>query len=157
VSAQPGDAQSPITIIEGRPLSDENKRLLALRDEIEKNQLEYLDQSAKRIVELVTLLLGVLFTIIAFGDKFPPAYLASQTTKAVLLAVLTLYVVALLLGVVAMAPRKIKRYEHNVSEMRGELESLVSSKLIWFRASAIVFVLATLALAVLIGIIVLGA
>ena len=158
--SKPSQVTSPpaeIPVVEGRPLSDEHRRLLAQRDEIEKNQLAFLDGSAKRIVELVTLLLGVLFSVISFGDKFPPKYLSSTTSKVAILATLVLYVVSLLLGVIAMNPRRFKHYEHNVSEMRNELDGVIASKLMWSRASAVVFVLATLALAILIGSIVLGA
>lgn len=41
---------------EGKQPSEESTRILALRDEIEKNQLSFLDESAKRIVDLVTVL-----------------------------------------------------------------------------------------------------
>lgn len=129
-------------------MSEESKRALALRDEIEKNQLAFLDESAKRIVDLVTVLLGVLFSIIAFGDKFPPAYLsANNVNKALAIAALVLYVIALAACLYAQSPRAFPRYENNVTAQKEAIDNVVADKAKWYRVGAISFGLASAFLA----------
>jgi hypothetical protein len=139
-------------ILEGKPPTDEQKRLVALFDELEKGQIEFLDQAGKRVIELSTGLLGVLFAVTAFGDKFPPPYLEDNGAAQVL-AVLTLalFMSALLVGVWTVQPRRYRRYEHNVSEMRKELGEIIGFKSRRFKAASALFVLGALALASLIG------
>lgn len=142
----------PPPIYEGEPPSDEAKRLAAMFDELEKKQLEFLDEAAKRIVELCTGLLGVLFAVTAFGDKFPPPYLgASPIVQVLAVLVLALYFVALLAAVVALQPREYRRYQHNVTEMRRELDKIIRHKSGLLKVSGTLFVGASLALAVLIA------
>lgn len=73
------------------------------------------------------------------------------------IATLVFYMTSTLLGVLAVYPQSYKRYEHNVSGMRRELERIVGYKRGWLKAAGIVFALGSLTLAVLIGTIVLAA
>jgi hypothetical protein len=147
-----------IPILEGESLSAEDKRLIALFDKMEGEQVEFLDQSGKRIIELCTVMLGLLFAVIAFGDRFPPPYLAQDPRiKWLLLAVLALYLLALIAGVFAVRPRRYARYHHNLSAMRRELEQIVTDKTFWFQIAVGLLVIGSLALACLIGWLVLTA
>jgi hypothetical protein len=139
-------------ILEGRPLSDEQKRLVALFDELEKKQLDFLDQAGKRIIELSTALLGVLFTVTAFGDKFPPPYLKDNHT-AQWLAVLTLAfnVGAMLVGMWTVQPRTYRLYRHNLTEMKKVLDQIIEGKARSLRVAGGIFWLGALALALLVG------
>ncbi len=145
-------------ILKGTPLTGEQKRLVALFDELEKGQIEFLDQAGKRIIELSTGLLGVLFAVTAFGDKFPPPYL-EDNGAAQGLAVLTLAFLmgALLVGVWIVQPRRYRRYDHNVSEMRKELGEIIGFKSRRFKAASALFVLGSLTLALLIASVILCA
>lgn len=144
--------------VEGQTPSDEQERLIAIFDDMERNQIKFLDEASKRIIELCTGLLAVLFAVVAFGDKFPPPYLkANVTTKAVGLLTLALYVLAMLLGLVAVLPREYKRYEQNITGMRSELQRLIHYKMRWLRGAGLLFVLGCVSLALLVALIVLSA
>ena len=139
----------------GQPLSDSEKRLKALFDEMDKKQLDFLDQAGKRIIELCTGLLGVLFAVTAFGSDFPPPYLKDNLLTQILVAgVLSLLVAALLSAVLTVQPRKYKFYEHNLTEMRNEWEQLFTYKSNWMRRANWLFFAGTVLLAVLIGVLI---
>ena len=147
-----------LPILEGVPLTDEQKRLVDLFDEMEKKQVDFLDQASKRIIELSTGLLGVLFAVTAFGDKFPPSYLQGNVPAKVLaIATLSLYLSALLMGVWAVQPRDYKRYRHNLTEMKNVLDEIINFKARWLKVASILFVLGSVTLALLIGAIILAA
>jgi hypothetical protein len=145
-------------ILEGQPLSDEHKRLVALFDELEKKQLEFLDQAGKRVIELSTGLLGVLFAVTAFGDKFPPPYLEdNNAAQGLAVATLALYLGAMFMGVWTVQPRKYKRYLDNLSEMKKVLEQIIAHKSRSLQVAGALFWLGSLTLALLIASIILAA
>jgi hypothetical protein len=145
-------------ILEGEPLSAEDRRLLALFDKLEEGQLDFLDGAGKRLIELSSAMLAVLFGITASGDKFPPPYLAgSPWARPLAVAVLALYLLALLAGALAVAPRTYRRSTYNLSDLRRELERLVTYKLRWFRVGLAFFFAGSLALAILVAALVLNA
>ncbi len=147
-----------IPIHEGEPLSAEDRRLLALFDRLEEGQLDFLDGTGKRLIELSSAMLAILFGVTAFGDKFPPPYLAGHPPiQALAVAVLTLYLLALLAGVLAVQPRRYRRSLHNLSELRRELDRLVTYKLRWFQVGLALFFAGSLALAVLVSMLILTA
>ncbi len=143
---------------EGQPLSDSDKRLVALFDELEKKQIDFLDEAEKRIIELTTGLLGVLFAVTAFGDKFPPPYLAgNRPAQWAAVVTLALYIAAMLCGVVTLWPRSYRRYHHNLTRLGEELENITRHKSRWFTFASGLFVLGSLSLAVLIGAVIFSA
>ncbi len=139
----------------GKPPTDEQAQLVALFNTLETQQLDFLDQAGKRIIELSTGLLGILFAVIAFGDKFPPAYLQGNLpAKGLTVATVVLYLVAIIVAVLGVQPRNYERYRHNLSEMRRALTRMVNYKTRWVKVAGVLFVLATLALTGLIGVLV---
>lgn len=141
----------------GQTPTDSQKRLNELFDEMDKKQLDFLDQAGKRIIELSTGLLGILFAVTAFGDKFPPPYLASHPIIQILaVGVLVVLMVALLCAVITIQPRRYKFYEHNLSEMRAEWIKLVNTKAIWFTTANWFFFVGALLLAILVGVLILS-
>ena len=148
--------RQPATAIPmGKPATDEQEQLVALFNTLETQQLDFLDQAGKRIIELSTGLLGILFAVIAFGDKFPPAYLQGNlAAKGLTVAAVVLYLVTILVAVLGIQPRDYQRYRHNLSEMRRALTRMVHYKAYWVKVAAVLFVLATLALTGLIGVLV---
>ena len=145
-------------ILQGERPSSADKQLIAMFDDLEKGQIDFLDQTAKRIIELCTGLLSVLFAVSAFGDKFPPPYLhGNAQSKLLVIGILAFYMLAMLAGLVAILPREYRRFEHNLTEMRRELNRIVKYKATWMRVAAILFVLGSLALAVLIATIIFAA
>ena len=140
-----------IPILEGRPPSDEETRLVAFFEEAEKKQLELINEAGKRIIELSTALLGVLFTVSAFGEEFPPAYLVQNLPAQVLVvAALLCYLLALGAGLLAVQPRAYNHWEHDLTEMRREKERLIHHKVAWFRAGSLLFGAGCLCLAALV-------
>ena len=72
------DDYQDIPIQDGEPVEEADEHLITFWDEMEKNQITFLDEASKRIIDLIVLLLGILFGVVAFGDKFPPPYLADN-------------------------------------------------------------------------------
>ena len=149
---------SQIPIVEGAPLDDADKRLITLFDKLEEGQLDFLDQAGKRVIELSTAMLAVLFGVTAFGKDFPPPYLAGNSA-AKALAVVTLlgYLLALLAGVLAVQPRRYRRSHHGLTLLRQELERMMDTKIRWFRVGVWLLFTGSLALATLIALIILPA
>jgi hypothetical protein len=144
-------------ILAGKPLSDEQKRLNALFDEMKKDQLTFLDEAGKRIIELSTGLLGVLFAVTAFGKDFPPPYLkASPHSQWLAIAVLSVFVLALLFGVLTVQPRNYDYYEYNLTQMQKELDKIVAYKSFCMKVATWAFFAGTLLLAALVGVLVLA-
>lgn len=140
-----------VPVSQGKLPTEEQTRLVAFFDEIEKKQLEFLNEAGKRIIELSTTLLGLLFAISAFGDKFPPAYLENNPPAQVLAAsALLFYLLATGAGIQAIQPRRFTRRSGNLlDEMRAELERALNTKAGWFRAGSIFFGIGSLSLAAL--------
>jgi hypothetical protein len=145
-------------ILDGEPLDEADQRLLGLFDELEKNQLTFLDEAGKRLVELTTGLLAVLFALTAFGSDFPPPYLKGNA-NAQIAATLTLffYMLAMICGVIALWPRFYKRYLNNLTRLREELTKIVEHKALWFHSGSVLFVLGSLCLAGLIAAVIFSA
>jgi len=142
-------------ILEGKPPSEEQKRLNALFDEMKKNQLTFLDEAGKRIIELSTGLLGVLFAVTAFGKDFPPSYLKGNLLmQTLVVATLVIFVTAVLTGALTVQPRNYDFYEHNLSAMRTELEKIVAYKSRWMKIATWFFFFGIVMLAILISILV---
>jgi hypothetical protein len=144
--------KNDIPVYQGEPLNDEQKRLNALFDEMKKGQLTFLDEAGKRIIELSTGLLGVLFAVTAFGKDFPPPYLKDNLTARWLgIGVLVALIIALLAGVLTVQPRNYDYFEHNLTEMRKQLQKIVDHKSLWMKFATWAFFAGALLLAILIG------
>jgi hypothetical protein len=142
-------------ILQSVPPSEGDKALVKIWAELEKGQLDILDQANKRIIELVTGLQALFLAIIAFGKDFPPPYL--QDGAAPLVAVLTvlLLLLALLAAVLGLQPREYSKYERNLTEMRRELERITNYKKKWYQIGIWLFALGVITLGLLIGMIIL--
>ena len=136
-----------IETVETRPATEEELQLEATFAEMKKNQLTRLDEAGKRIIELSTGLLGVLFAVTAFGKDFPPPYLqGNPVTKALAVTTLILYLLALLAGFLSVQPRRYRHYDYNLSSMHSELEKMADYKVFCFRAGSVLFVLGSIGL-----------
>jgi hypothetical protein len=132
------------------PASEESLRLKAVFDELRKNQLTFLDEAGKRVIEISTGMLGVLFVVIAFGKDFPPPYLKDAVSAQLTKAALVLFFLALLAGFITVMPRKYKDYSYNLTAMEEQLQKAINFKVFWFRSGSVLFVLGAFSLAVLI-------
>lgn len=137
----------PIPIVDGEALSAEDQRVIALFDKLEEGQLDFLDQASKRVIELSTGMLAVLFGVIAFGNDFPPPYLVNNLlAKALIFLTLLGYIAALLAGVIAVQPKAYARSHHGLTRLRQELEKMLAYKTRWFRIGTALFFVASLLL-----------
>jgi hypothetical protein len=144
-------------ILEGKPLSEEHKRLIALFDQMKKNQLTFLDEAGKRIIELSTGLLGVLFAVTAFGNNFPPPYLqANPLSRWLVVGVLLVFVLSLLFGVLTVQPRDYPYNDRNLTSMRDRLTDIVDYKSRLMKIATWLFFAGSTLLAALIAAVVLG-
>lgn len=133
---------------DGILLNDEQKRLNALFDDMKKNQLIFLDEAGKRIIELSTGLLGVLFAVIALGKDFPPSYLKSAPVmQGIVVVTLFSFVLAVLAGILTVQPRNYNFYENNLTEMRNELLNIIKHKSRWMKIANYFFFFGTVSLA----------
>ena len=144
-------------IYEGTVASDTDSRLVDLFDEMDKHQIVFLDEANKRIVELTTLLLGILFVVTAFGDKYPPPYLEANSFNQVMaITTLGFYITAMLVGFMGVKPRQYKHFESNLSEMRKELRNIMDVKSRYFKIGSILFFLGSVGLTVMVGSVILS-
>lgn len=129
----------------------ELKRLQAIFNDMETKQLDFLDEAGKRLIELITLLLGVLLAIVAFGDNFPPPYLVGNwPTKALSAGTLACYILAMGLALRGVQPRGYAFRRYDPAQMRTELERIIRHKRqsLWW--AGLCFWIASLTLALLI-------
>ena len=143
--------QQQIPMLPTERPTDEQKRLVTLFADMESKQLDFLDKSGKSLIERIATFLVVLFGVTAFGSNFPPAYLKGNLPAKVLVIItLILYLAAMGAGIWAIQPRYYRHYTYNVSRLGKELEKITKHKMFWLRVAGILFVLGSVALAVLI-------
>jgi len=136
-------------VLQGRPPSEQTQRLLKVFEDLEGKQIEFLDELAKHIIEMVSVLFGALVTVFALGKDFPPPYFAEAFNKYLGVAILIVYALALLCAVWCVWPHSYRRYTHNLTRLQAEFERLMTHKLRWARLSGGCFVLGTLGLGTL--------
>lgn len=147
-----------IPILEGEPARPEEIRLMALFDEFRSKQFTFLDEAAKRIIELSTGLMALFLAVIAFGDDYPPAYLAgSMWTKSLLVAGVVALLAAIGAALVGVQPRLYPDHPYNVSEMSKTATRIQCHKLRWARAAGCCYGAGMLAFAALVCLLVLSA
>lgn len=142
--------------VETAEQAEEAQHLRDVFADMEKKQPDVLDETAKRIIERIATFLAVLFAVTALGNNFPPRYLVGHFwEKALVIAILACYLVAMFLALWSLQPRKYSVYLFNRSKRQKEWERLLRRKTAWTKAAGLLFVLGTVALALLIGLIIL--
>jgi len=135
----------------GLPIGDQQKNLLTIFSTIQTGQLNFLDLAGKRIIELSTGLLALLFTIISIGDKFPSENIQNNyASKILILIALALYLLAILAGIITIQPKKYIYQEYNLSSMKLTLSEIIRFKSLWMKMASLLFFLGSLALTLLI-------
>ena len=150
------DAGEGSGALPGGALSEEDRRLIQRFQDLEQRQLVSLDAAGQRVIELTSLLLGLLFAALAFGDDFPPPYLAGHAlAQGVAVAALLCFLGAILFGLRAVQPRSFAAYRHNLSAMARELDRLMGTKSLAVRIAGWFFFGGCCALALLVGVLIL--
>ena len=156
--AAAGSRVDPRDIPTGGEPSDEQKQVATFFRELQTGQLDFLDQAGKRVIELCTALLALLFGLLAFGDKFPPAYVAGYSgVKWMLIGALIAYMMAMVMAAWGIHPQAYDHYPNNITAAREELAKIVAFKAVWVQAAGVLFVLGSLLLTVTAGALVLAA
>lgn len=134
-----------------RELTPEDLKLLELFDELRKGSLGFLDEAAKKLVELVTVLYGLFFAVFSFTEA--PRYLKDHPGIKLLSAgILFAYFLALVFAVLVFLPRKYQLSSHSLTRMRGRLEEMLETKGTYLRCAYAAFALGTLFFAIALGI-----
>ena len=130
---------------------EEKQRLKATFADMEKNQLAFLDEAGKSVIERVATFLAILFGVTAFGSSFPPAYLKSNpSNKYLIIVILLCYLVAMALGILAIRPRSYTWHRYQTKEMAETLKGIMAYKKRLVQWAGILFAIGTVLLAVLI-------
>jgi len=143
-------AADDLPLHEAHEPSQKARRVNALFDDIESKQIENVNESGKALIERIATFLGVLFGLSILSNNFPPSYLKGNTPiKALLIAALACYLLAIGAALWATQVRYYQRYTYNVTRSQAEISRIVSHKLGWLRAAQILFAFGTVALAAL--------
>jgi len=147
--------ENQIPILESEPETqdqiEEKQRLKAIFTDMEKNQLAFLDDAGKSVIERVATFLAILFGVTAFGSNFPPAYLKGNPwNKYLIIVILLCYLVAMALGLFAIQPRSHTWHRYQAKEMAKTLKGIIAYKKRLVQWAGILFALGTVILAVLI-------
>ncbi len=135
---------------------EEKKRLRAIFSDMESKQLDFLDDAGKSIIERIALFLTVLFGVAAFGGSTSSAFLkANAWNKPLVVIILACYLIAIGMAVWAIQPRKYEWRRYDTKQLADLLEGMIAHKKRWVQWASILFVLGTVALAVLIVLIIL--
>jgi hypothetical protein len=130
---------------------EKKQRLKAIFADLEGRQPDVLDEAAKSIIERIATFLAILFAVTALGNSFPPKYLVSNPwEKALIIAILFCYLLAMGMSMWAMQPRNYGLYLYNVTRQEREWKRIVARKKLWMRLAGSLFGLGTIALAGLI-------
>ncbi len=149
------EIESVPAVVPAAVSSAEQRQLKAVFDELRKNQVTNLNEAGKRVIELSTGMLGILFAVVAFGKDFPPPYLQDRPAQILAVVALLFFFLALLAGVLCVQPQEYRDYPNNLDGMRQELARANRWKAGWFRAGTILFGLGAFWLACLIAAIIL--
>jgi hypothetical protein len=148
-------SNSPITRVE--VASEESKHLAATFQDLKSNQLQFLDEAGKSVIERVATFLTVLFGLSVLSSSFPPVYLKDNIAKTLVIITLIFFLSSLGAGTLVIQPCPYKYKEGDVEEMRAALQEMTRHKAFWLQWASRLFAVGALALAALIVSIVLKA
>lgn len=135
---------------------DKKQRLKKIFGELEQKQPDILDEAAKSVIERAATFLAILFGVIALGGTFPPKFLTLHPWISFLvIGILGCYLLAIGAAMWSLQPRDYHEYLYNISRLEREWIRLIQHKKFWTRWSGLLFAGGTVALALLIGVIIL--
>src|ERR1700694_3864845 len=118
--------QPSIPVYDAHEPSEASKRATAIFDDMESKQLDNLNDAGKSLIERIATFLGVLFGLSILSNNFPPPYLKGNTpVKALLIAALIGYLLAIGAALWATQVRFYHRYTYNVTRSQAELSTMI--------------------------------
>jgi hypothetical protein len=147
--------QEQIPILDAHEPSEASQRVNAMLDDMESKQLDSINGAGKSLIERIATFLGVLFGLSILNSTFPPSFLKGNTpVKALLIAALIGYLLAIGAALWATQVRYYHRYTYNATRSQAELTKMIRQKMNWLRLANILFALGTVLLAALLIVIV---
>lgn len=147
--------QSPIQVYQAHDPSEASKRVNAVFDDMESKQIDNLNDAGKSLIERIATFLAVLFGLSILNNNFPPYYLIGNTlVKALLIAALAGYLLAIGSALYAAQVGFYNRYTYNATRSQVELEAKIRRKVDWLRAANVLFAVGTIMLAIMLIVII---
>ncbi len=134
-----------------REPSEDAQELLTFFTEIERKQIDFLNESGKSLVERISTFLALLLGASVLSNTFPATYLKGDVLARVCIIVaLGAYLCAMGAALWAIQPRFYRRSLYNTSELGRERERITRQKMRWLRLAGIFFLGGSIFLAALI-------
>jgi hypothetical protein len=112
--------------VPAQPLSAEDEHLEKLFDGLESDSLKTLEEAARQIITLSTALLGAFFGLLSLEKA--PQYLGFAEVKFLGSATLIAFFLALLLALLAIAPRRYLFPRASLTVKRALLNEILQRK-----------------------------
>ena len=125
-------------------------------EEQARDPFKPIEEAARQIIQLVTVLYTVVFGILAFASDPVPAYLARASVRGIGLATVICYLVALLAALTIVVPRGYQYAKASQTQRKQVYDSLLRRKSFALTAAVWAFGVASFAFALLFVVVLLG-
>ncbi|HEY1352315.1 MAG TPA: hypothetical protein VGF67_22085 [Ktedonobacteraceae bacterium] len=134
-----------------QPLSSEAQEVADLFRDLERKQLDFLNEAGKSLIERTATFLAILLGASVLSNNFPPTYLKGDLlARASIVVTLLCYLSAIGAAMWTIQPRFYRRYLYNMSALARVRDRIIKQKMLWLRIASVLFLLGSIALAVLI-------
>lgn len=137
--------------VEGRPLTPDERKLLAFFDTLEQESLTRLEDAARQIIGLVTALLTLAVGLLALGGEPVAPLLASWPVLVAGGATLAALLLALIASLDVVIPAAYRYRAASLDDRRAAYQQMLERKGDGLRAAVVFFGIAMFGLAALIG------
>jgi hypothetical protein len=146
---QQGDGLAEVQ--EFRQPSAEAQEVEQLFLDMERKQIDFLNESGKSLIERISTFLAILLGASVLSNNFPPTYLKGDLLARVAIFVaLGCYLLAMGTAMWTIQPRLYRRYLYNMGALGRVRDQMTRQKMRGLRIASILFLLGSLSLAVLI-------
>jgi hypothetical protein len=142
---------SPVEIQGYQPPSAEAQEVAELFLTLERQQLDFLNEAGKSLIERIATFLAILLGASVLSNNFPPTYLKGDILARVSIFVaLICYLSAIGSAMWAIQPRFYRRYLYNMSALARVRDQMITQKMLWLRVASLLFLMGSVSLALLI-------
>ncbi|HEU5380629.1 MAG TPA: hypothetical protein VFV38_34835 [Ktedonobacteraceae bacterium] len=144
-------ADRGVEIQDYQPPSAKAQEVADLFLDLERKQLDFLNEAGKSLIERVATFLAVLLGASVLSNNFPPTYLRGDLVARVSIFVaLFCYLLAIGAAMWTIQPRFYRRYLYNMSALARVRDQMINQKMLWLRIASVLFLMGSVSLAVLI-------
>lgn len=134
-----------------QPTSAEAQEVADLFLDMERKQLDFLNEAGKSLIERIATFLAILLGASVLSNNFPPTYLKHDIlARWSIFVALICYLLAMGVTMWTIQPRWYRRYLYNMGALGRVRDQISQRKMRGLRVASILFLLGSLALAVLI-------